>query len=143
MQAADRGAQTNAGQAGGLHPGIAVNAYYYVGDGDIAYRQACKLGCEGIVSKQLGLPRRRPQPRRCYGFLFPRQNQPSTTSEWPFGFGRNRRPPAAAAHWRSAARSRRPAPPSKLQLPTIAWPLHGRSRVRVVKRNAKGRLVER
>jgi ATP-dependent DNA ligase len=27
---------------------------HYVGDGDIVYRQACKLGCEGIVSKRLG-----------------------------------------------------------------------------------------
>jgi hypothetical protein len=35
------------------HPGIAVNQHY-VGDGDIVYRQACKLGCEGIVSKRLG-----------------------------------------------------------------------------------------
>jgi bifunctional non-homologous end joining protein LigD len=34
-------------------PGIALNAHY-VGHGDIVYRQACKLGCEGIVSKRLG-----------------------------------------------------------------------------------------
>jgi hypothetical protein len=26
----------------------------FVGDGDIVYQQACKLGCEGIVSKRLG-----------------------------------------------------------------------------------------
>jgi ATP-dependent DNA ligase len=26
----------------------------YVGHGDIVYQQACKLGCEGIVSKRLG-----------------------------------------------------------------------------------------
>jgi ATP-dependent DNA ligase len=31
------------------HPGIA-----YIGDGDIVYRHACALACEGIVSKQLG-----------------------------------------------------------------------------------------
>jgi ATP-dependent DNA ligase len=37
----------------GPHPGIALNEHY-VGDGDIVYRHACKLGCEGIVSKQLG-----------------------------------------------------------------------------------------
>jgi hypothetical protein len=24
---------------------------YYIGDADIVYQQACKLGCEGIVSK--------------------------------------------------------------------------------------------
>jgi bifunctional non-homologous end joining protein LigD len=35
------------------HPGIAVNEHY-VGDGEIVYQQACKLGCEGIVSKRLG-----------------------------------------------------------------------------------------
>jgi len=33
--------------------GIALNTHY-VGDGEIVYRQACKLGCEGIVSKRLG-----------------------------------------------------------------------------------------
>jgi ATP-dependent DNA ligase len=30
-------------------PGIALNEH-----GDIVYQQACKLGCEGIVSKRLG-----------------------------------------------------------------------------------------
>jgi bifunctional non-homologous end joining protein LigD len=33
--------------------GIALNKHY-VGDGEIVYQQACKLGCEGIVSKRLG-----------------------------------------------------------------------------------------
>jgi bifunctional non-homologous end joining protein LigD len=33
--------------------GIALNEHY-VGDGDIVFAQACKLGCEGIVSKRLG-----------------------------------------------------------------------------------------
>jgi hypothetical protein len=28
--------------------------WHYVGGGEIVYRQACKLGCEGIVSKRLG-----------------------------------------------------------------------------------------
>jgi bifunctional non-homologous end joining protein LigD len=37
----------------GPQPGIAVNTHY-VGHGDIVYQQACKLGCEGIVSKRLG-----------------------------------------------------------------------------------------
>jgi ATP-dependent DNA ligase len=36
---------------GAPKPGIAVNA---VGDGDIIYRQACKLGCEGMVCKRIG-----------------------------------------------------------------------------------------
>jgi bifunctional non-homologous end joining protein LigD len=37
----------------GPHPGIALNEHH-VGHGEIVYQQACKLGCEGIVSKQLG-----------------------------------------------------------------------------------------
>jgi bifunctional non-homologous end joining protein LigD len=37
--------------------GIALNELF-VGDGDIVYRQACKLGCEGIVSKRIGSPYR-------------------------------------------------------------------------------------
>jgi bifunctional non-homologous end joining protein LigD len=45
--------QTLAKLARGPHPGIAVNEYY-VGDGDIVYQHACKLGCEGIVSKRRG-----------------------------------------------------------------------------------------
>ena len=37
----------------GPHPGIVLSEHY-VGDGDIVYKHACKLGCEGIVSKRLG-----------------------------------------------------------------------------------------
>jgi ATP-dependent DNA ligase len=33
--------------------GIALNEHH-VGHGEIVYQQACKLGCEGIVSKRLG-----------------------------------------------------------------------------------------
>jgi bifunctional non-homologous end joining protein LigD len=35
------------------HAGIALNQHF-VADGEIVYLQACKLGCEGIVSKRLG-----------------------------------------------------------------------------------------
>ncbi|MFZ2075324.1 MAG: DNA ligase [Xanthobacteraceae bacterium] len=35
------------------HPGIVLNEHYE-GDGDIVFEHACKLGCEGIVSKRLG-----------------------------------------------------------------------------------------
>jgi len=35
------------------HPGIVLNEPYE-GDGDIVFEHACKLGCEGIVSKRLG-----------------------------------------------------------------------------------------
>jgi bifunctional non-homologous end joining protein LigD len=35
------------------HLGIVVNEHYE-GDGEIVFKHACKLGCEGIVSKRLG-----------------------------------------------------------------------------------------
>ena len=41
----------------GKHAGIAFNAHF-IADGAIVYRQACVLGCEGIVSKRLGSPYR-------------------------------------------------------------------------------------
>ncbi len=39
------------------HPNIVFNAHYIV-DGTIVYKNACALGCEGIVSKRLGSPYR-------------------------------------------------------------------------------------
>jgi bifunctional non-homologous end joining protein LigD len=39
------------------HPGIVLNEHYD-GEGDIVFKYACKLGCEGIVSKRLGSPYR-------------------------------------------------------------------------------------
>jgi bifunctional non-homologous end joining protein LigD len=41
----------------GPHLGIVLNEYYE-GDGEIVFKHACKLGCEGIVSKRLGSPYR-------------------------------------------------------------------------------------
>jgi len=41
----------------GPRPGIVLNEHYD-GDGDVVFEHACKLGCEGIVSKQLGSPYR-------------------------------------------------------------------------------------
>ncbi len=35
------------------HLGIVLNEHYE-GDGAIVFKHACKLGCEGIVSKRLG-----------------------------------------------------------------------------------------
>ncbi len=35
------------------HLGIVLNEHYE-GDGEIVFKDACKLGCEGIVSKRLG-----------------------------------------------------------------------------------------
>jgi bifunctional non-homologous end joining protein LigD len=45
----------------GKHEGIAFNAHF-IADGAIVYRQACALGCEGIVSKRLGSPYRSGPP---------------------------------------------------------------------------------
>ena len=39
------------------HPGIAFNRHFEV-EGATVFRQACALGCEGIVSKRLGSPYR-------------------------------------------------------------------------------------
>jgi bifunctional non-homologous end joining protein LigD len=39
----------------GAPSNIALNEHFD-GDGAIIYRHACKLGCEGIVSKRLGSP---------------------------------------------------------------------------------------
>jgi bifunctional non-homologous end joining protein LigD len=38
-------------------PGIVVNEHYD-GDRETVFKYACKLGCEGIVSKRLGSPYR-------------------------------------------------------------------------------------
>jgi bifunctional non-homologous end joining protein LigD len=42
---------------GRFQRGIVVNEFFE-GEGAIIYRHACKLGCEGIVSKKLGSPYR-------------------------------------------------------------------------------------
>ena len=39
------------------HPGIAFNQFFDV-EGAIVFKNACALGCEGIVSKRLGSPYR-------------------------------------------------------------------------------------
>ena len=39
------------------HPGIVFNRHFEV-EGAIVFKQACALGCEGIVSKRLGSPYR-------------------------------------------------------------------------------------
>jgi len=41
----------------GAGNGIVLNEHYEA-DGAIVYREACTLGCEGIVSKRLGSPYR-------------------------------------------------------------------------------------
>jgi bifunctional non-homologous end joining protein LigD len=47
----------------GPYPGLALNEHY-VGDGAIVFEQACKLGCEGIVSKRRGSPYRSGRSKR-------------------------------------------------------------------------------
>jgi len=42
----------------GSHLSLVLNQHYEE-DGAIVYREACKLGCEGIVSKRLGSTYRR------------------------------------------------------------------------------------
>ena len=42
---------------GSARASVAFNAHF-IADGAIVYRQACALGCEGIVSKRLGSPYR-------------------------------------------------------------------------------------
>jgi bifunctional non-homologous end joining protein LigD len=42
---------------GKSHPGIEFNRTFDV-EGSIVFHHACKLGCEGIVSKRLGSPYR-------------------------------------------------------------------------------------
>ena len=37
--------------------GVVLNEHYK-GDGEIIFKHACKIGCEGIVSKRLGSPYR-------------------------------------------------------------------------------------
>jgi bifunctional non-homologous end joining protein LigD len=44
-------------------PGLQLYEYVDL-PGDIVFAHACKLGCEGIVSKRLG-PRYRPGPTKC------------------------------------------------------------------------------
>ena len=39
------------------HPGIAFNKHFDI-EGSVLFHHACKLGCEGIVSKRLGSPYR-------------------------------------------------------------------------------------
>jgi ATP-dependent DNA ligase len=52
--AADRGAESRTRPAAARSPSGHRAQHALLGDGDIVYQQAYKLGCEGIVSKRLG-----------------------------------------------------------------------------------------
>jgi bifunctional non-homologous end joining protein LigD len=45
------------GLIGNTHPGIAFNKHFDI-EGSVLFHHACKLGCEGIVSKRIGSPYR-------------------------------------------------------------------------------------
>jgi len=66
-------------------PGVAVNEHYE-GDGDIVFHHACKLGCEGIVSKRLGSPYR--SGRSKYWVKVKNPNAPAAKRESEEGWGR-------------------------------------------------------
>jgi bifunctional non-homologous end joining protein LigD len=70
--------------------GIAFNEHY-TGDGAIIYTHACKLGCEGIVSKRIG-SRYRPGPRKSDDWIKVKNPAaPAVKREAEKEWGKNRR----------------------------------------------------
>ena len=68
------------------HPGIILNEHYD-GDGEIVFKYACKLGCEGIVSKRLGSPYR--SGRFAHWVKVKNPNAPAVKREADEGWGDN------------------------------------------------------
>jgi bifunctional non-homologous end joining protein LigD len=62
----------------GPHPGIVLNEVFE-GDGEVLFAHACKLGCEGIVSKRLGSPYR--SGRVTHGLKIKNPKAPAVTRE--------------------------------------------------------------
>ena len=62
----------------GPHPGIVLNEIFE-GDGEVLFAHACKLGCEGIVSKRLGSPYR--SGRSPHWLKVKNPNAPAVTRE--------------------------------------------------------------
>ena len=62
------------------HAGIVLNEVFE-GDGDILFTHACKLGCEGIVSKRLGSPYR--SGRSAHWVKVKNPKAPAVTREGP------------------------------------------------------------
>jgi len=80
------------------HAGIVLNEVFE-GDGDILFAHACKLGCEGIVSKRLGSPYR--SGRSPHWVKVKNPNAPAVKREAEEDWG--------SPHWiRSKSRSRQP-----------------------------------
>jgi hypothetical protein len=49
-----RSRRANASWTGLWAVGMRASPSHFVGDGELVYREVCKLGCEGVVSKRLG-----------------------------------------------------------------------------------------
>jgi bifunctional non-homologous end joining protein LigD len=70
------------------HPGIAFNTHYIV-DGATVFKNACALGCEGIVSKRLGSPYR--SGRSGHWVKVKNPSAPAVSREAAEDWGRGRR----------------------------------------------------
>jgi bifunctional non-homologous end joining protein LigD len=82
----------------GSHLSIVLNEHFE-GDGAIVFREACKLGCEGIVSKRLGSPYRSGRSPNWLKVKNPAAPAVKREAEEDWG----------SAHWiRSKSRSRQP-----------------------------------
>jgi ATP-dependent DNA ligase len=64
---------------------LVLNAHYD-DDGAIVYREACRLGCEGIVSKRLGSPYR--SGRSLHWVKVKKPKAPAVTREAEGDWGR-------------------------------------------------------
>jgi hypothetical protein len=80
------------------HPGIVLNGVFE-GDGHILFEHACKLGCEGIVSKCLGSPYRSGRSRHWLKIKNPKAPAVKREAEEDSG----------SAHW-ITVKSTRPQP---------------------------------
>jgi bifunctional non-homologous end joining protein LigD len=78
----------------GPHPGIVLNEVFE-GDGDVLFEHACKLGCEGIVSKRIGSPYR--SGRSPHWVKVKNPKAPAVTREAEEDWGAKRNPTAKNA----------------------------------------------
>jgi bifunctional non-homologous end joining protein LigD len=70
---------------GGPQLSIVLNEHFEE-DGEIVFREACKLGCEGIVSKRLGSPYR--SGRSAHRVKIKNPNAPAVKREAEEDWGR-------------------------------------------------------
>ncbi len=69
----------------GSHRALVLNEHFEE-DGEIVFREACKLGCEGIVSKRLGSPYR--SGRSAHWVKIKNPNAPAVKREAEEDWGR-------------------------------------------------------